>query len=147
MGQTIWVDIEGREKGELPDDNSIMLRLAEQLDKLADKLHVTKLTQFHDYSALSAEYADLSEEEIPHGKDNDPHGKAADGAWFDPQGALISVRTLCDHLTQHPEDLGFVPDAGQRHWPATLIQELKRCQAVLQDAAAHGRLFRFLIVS
>lgn len=146
MGHTIWVDIEGREKGKLPDDNSIMLRLAEQLDRLSDKLHVTKLTQFYDYSALAAEYADLSEE-IPPGKGNDPHGKAAGGAWFDPQDALVPVTALCDHLTQHPEDFGFVPDAGQRHWPATLIRELKRCQAVLQDAAAHGRRFRFLIVS
>jgi len=109
----------------VPDDNSIMLRLAEQLDSLSDKLQVTRLTQFHDYSALEAEYADFAEEEIPGGKGDAPQGKAAGGAWFDPQDALISVSTLCDHLTQHPEDLGFVPNAGQRHWPAKLIEELK----------------------
>jgi|SRR6185437_8205864 hypothetical protein len=146
MGHTIWVDIQGREKDKVPDDNSIMLRLAEQLDRLADKLHVAKLTQFYDYSALEAEYADLFEEQIPPGKGNYPHGKTG-GAWFDPQDALMSVRTFCDHLTQYPEDLGFVPAAGQRHWPATLIQELKGCQAMLEDAAARRRRFRLLIVS
>src|SRR6185312_6337794 len=132
------------EEGKVPDDNSIMLQLAEQLDRLADTLQVTKLTHFYDYSELAVAYAEFAEQAIPAGKGD---GKAAEEVWFDPQDALISLTTLCDHLTQHPEDLGFIPRAGQRHWPARLIEELKGCQAILQGAAAHGRRFRFLIVA
>jgi len=40
MGDTIWVDVQGRNKGDLPRDNSIMLRLKDELDRLADRLHV-----------------------------------------------------------------------------------------------------------
>jgi hypothetical protein len=145
MGHTIWVDVQGREKGTFPDDNSIMLRLADQLDRLSDKLYVAKLSQFYDYSVLAAEYADFLEDHSrPQGESND--GERPGGAWFDPKDALVSVRALYDHLTQHPEDLGFVPDAGRRHWPATLMQELKGCQSMLEDAAARSRRFRLLIV-
>ena|SRR6185312_4950856 len=88
MGHTIWVDIQGREKDKVPDDNSIMLRLAEQLDRLADKLHVAKLTQFYDYSALEAEYADLFEEQIPPGKGP---------AWQNGRSLVRSTR--CAHVS------------------------------------------------
>ncbi len=42
MGDTIWVDTQGRGKDELPSDNSIMLRFREELDNLSDKLRVSK---------------------------------------------------------------------------------------------------------
>ena len=56
MGDTIWVDVRGRSKDELPHDNSIMLRLKGDLDRLSTKLKVPKLSDFYDYSALEAEY-------------------------------------------------------------------------------------------
>lgn len=143
MGNTLWVDVEGRGKGEVPRDNSIMLRLKDELDRLADKLRVTRLSQFYDHSALEAECADLAEDLGIADAAN--RGEPA-GAWFEPARALAAVRAIHDHLVQHPEDLGFTADRRRSHWPASLMEELKDCQAALEAAASRGRKFRFLIV-
>ena len=147
MGHTIWVDVQGRGKGELPRDNSIMLRLKDELDRLADKLQVAKLSQFYDYSVLEEEYADVAEEaglmDAVKATSSGKHG----GAWFEAGPALAAVRTIHDHLLQHPEDLGFKADRGRSHWPDHLMDELKSCRATLEAALSGGRKFRFLIVA
>ncbi len=51
MGDTIWVDVEGRGPGELPADNSIILRLEKHLAKLSSKLNVSKLADFYAYES------------------------------------------------------------------------------------------------
>jgi hypothetical protein len=56
------------------------------------------------------------------------------------------VRTIHNHLTQKPEDLGFKAEPSRRHWPANLMKELQDCQTVLEKAVSQGRQFRFLIV-
>jgi hypothetical protein len=149
MGDTIWVDVQGRAADDLPPDNSIMLRLDKRLDKLAAKLGVAKLTGFYDYSEIEAQMADLvdgagaDEEEGPAGGDGDAAEK---GAWFDPAAALGAVRAIREHLAEHPDDLGFKPDASRQHWSDGLMEELGQCQAALENAQSAGRKFRFLIV-
>jgi hypothetical protein len=59
MGDTLWVDVCGRSKDDYPQDNSIMLRMKDQLDHLCRKLNVAKLTDFYDWSELAAQYGDL----------------------------------------------------------------------------------------
>lgn len=147
MGDTIWVDVRGRPPGEALPDNSLMLRLEKQLDRLCRKLNVPKLSEFYDYSELEAQYGDLGDDEGEPGE----AGPAGDdghegGVWFDPDPALAAVRALRDHLARHPEDLGFKPDRSRAHWPADLREELRYCQSVLEEAVARGRQFRFLIV-
>jgi hypothetical protein len=137
MGDTIWVDMQGRSKEELPSDNSIMLQLKDDLDGLSDKLRVPKLSEFYDYSELEAQYADLAEESDP----DEPRG-----TWFDPAPALSAVRAIHDHLTQHPEDLALANNPRRSHWPAYLMNELMNCQNTLDLALSRGRQFRFLIV-
>ncbi|HTC93853.1 MAG TPA: hypothetical protein VK699_10410 [Terriglobales bacterium] len=148
MGNTIWVDVEGRGKEELPNDSSIMLRLKDELDRLADKLGVTKLSQFHDYSVLASEHSDLLEDaHLMNNVEQAAGWNEIKGAWFEPASALVSVRAIYDHLTQHPENLGFTADQRRNHWPSALMEELKHCHATLETAASRGRKFRFLIVS
>jgi hypothetical protein len=137
MGNTIWVDVEGRAKDEVPRDNSIMLNLDEQLARLSDKLGVAKLGAFFDYSVLAEAYAEEADEEAA-------EGVAA--TWFDPALALSAVRALRRHLSERPGDLGFVPSRSQQHWPDALMKELAHCEEVLERAASQGRKFRFLIV-
>jgi hypothetical protein len=147
MGHTIWVDVEGRADDDLPSDNSMMLRLDKQLDKLAAKLGVARLTTFYDYSELEDEF-----DEPPDGEgDADDEGASAGdagsgGAWFDPAAALAAVRAIRQHLLRRPADLGFKPDAPRAHWPANLMEELEHVQGVLEDAAARNKRFRFMIV-
>jgi hypothetical protein len=144
VGDTIWVDVRGRSKGEPLQDNSIMLRLKGPLDRLSKKLKVAKLTDFYDYSELEAQYGDV-EEESDDGAELADDGQSR-GSWFDPGQALAAVRAIHNHLLKHPEDLGFKPDPSRAHWPVYLMDELKHCQTVLEDAVSRGRQFRFLIV-
>ena len=146
MGDTIWVDVEGRAEDELPSDNSIMLRLEKQLDRLAAKLGVPGLKTFYDYSELEAEFADLEEDAHPDESAEVADQTASRGTWFDPAAALTSVAAIREHLARHPADLGFKPDAPRSHWPADLTEELEHVRSVLEDAAARGKKFRFLIV-
>ncbi len=62
MGNTIWVEVQGRPTSETASDSSIMHRLMDNLDALAVKLHVRKLSEFYDYSALNATFAESDEE-------------------------------------------------------------------------------------
>jgi hypothetical protein len=141
MGDTIWVDVQGRAKDDLPHDNSIMLRLKDELDRLSDKLGVPKLSDFHDYSVLAAQFA----EEMGDGVETDDKVRPGE-MWFDPTQALAAVRAIHNHLTQKPEDLGFEGESSRRHWPGNLMKELQNCQTVLEKAVSQGRQFRFLIV-
>ena len=150
MGDTIWVDIQGRAEEDLPPDNSIMLRFEKPLERLSAKLGVAKLTDFYDYSAMEQELADfMDEEDADEGEAIDDTGEEASpqGTWFVPAPALAAVCAIHDHLVQYPEDLGLKPDASRKHWPAELMEELKHCRSVLEGAAAKGRKFRFLVVS
>lgn len=147
MGHTIWVDVQGRAKNDLPCDNSIMLRLKDQLDGLSEKLRVAKLSDFYDYSALDEQYGEFAEDaSAADGPGEAAEGTQSKGSWFHPAQALVAVRAIREHLTRHPEDLGLKVDAARRHWPDNVMEELQRCQAVLEDAAARGRQVRFLIV-
>ena len=147
MGDTIWVDVQGRRKDDLPRDNSIMLRLKAELDELSDKLGVSRLSQFYDDSELRATYADLIEE--PQGDTHttkDLETTTATAQWFDPTSALSAVRQLHDHLQRNSDALALPADRGRRHWRGTLLGELKNCELTLEKVAAQGRRFRFLIV-
>ena len=125
MGDTIWVDIEGRGPGESPADNSIILRLEKHLANLPSKLNVPKLADFYAYES----------------------GWFQKRRWFDPAKALTAINALYGHLEENPGNLGFEPDASRQHWPGMLMEELLECRRVLQGAIASGKKFRFLIVS
>lgn len=147
MGDTIWVDVQGRKKDELPRDNSIMLRLKSELDELSGRLSVPRLTQFYDDSELRAAYADLIEE--PEGDSHVAKAAKKETAtqfWFDPTPALTAVHQHIDHLERHPEELAFPGDRRRQHWRTTLLSELKDCESTLEKTASQDRLFRLLIV-
>ena len=146
MGNTLWVDVEGRAKDDLPGDNSIMLQVMNSLDGLCRKLRVAKLSDFYDYSALEDEFGEyLGDEEGVKG-DEESDNEQASGSWFDPGPVLIAVRTIRSHLEQHPEALHLKLDASSQHWPNMLMEELAECETALAEAVAQGRRFRFLIV-
>ena len=125
MGDTIWVDVEGRRSGDVPADNSIILRLEKQLAQLSNRLRVSKLADFYAYES----------------------GWLQKWRWFDPAKALAAINTIYDHLQHSPDDLGFEPTASRLHWQDLLMKELLECRRVLEAAVSTGKKFRFLIVS
>lgn len=125
MGDTIWIDVQGRGKGELPADNSIMLRLEKHLEEASSELKVAKLSSF--YVSAGSWFKKWT--------------------WFDPVPALEAVRAIHDHLTIDLNRLGFDPLPSQQSWPERLMKELRECRRVLEEAIAQGKKFRFLIVS
>jgi hypothetical protein len=142
VGTTIWVDVEGRPDDDVPPDHSIMLRLMDELDDLSDRLKVAKLSEFCDYSVIEAEYADeLEGLERPLDDKNYPCDR-----WFDPGRPLEAVRAVHDRLATDFTALRWVPDRSRDHWPEALIEELKHCRTVLEEASAGGRKFRLLVV-
>jgi hypothetical protein len=102
VGNTIWVDVEGRPEANLPPDNSIMLRLMDQLDGLADRLKVAKLSEFFDYIVVEAEYADLE-------ASSDAECDSS-GTWFDTKRALDAVRAIDNRLSEDFTALDWHPD-------------------------------------
>jgi hypothetical protein len=152
MGHTIWVEIKGRPTKETAQDSSIMHRLMDNLDALAGKLGVQKLSDFYDYSELERAYGDFDESEDSEDAAQEEPGKPtleqrqAKGKWFDSTVGVASVRKLREHLAARFADLGFVPDKSKGHWPKRLMDELTHTEAALNDAAAQGQQFRLLIV-
>ncbi|MEW6208265.1 MAG: hypothetical protein AB1631_07850 [Acidobacteriota bacterium] len=134
MGDTLWLEIkDGDETSGDEQDNSLMLRLQENLDALAEALGVPKLSQFFDYSLIAAEF--------------DEAGGLPDEAWFDAKDGLLAVDRLYTHLIAHFDDLGLRADQSQAHWPDGLLEELSYCRARLAEAVERGARFRLLIVS
>lgn len=154
MGHTIWVEINGRPLNETADDSSTMHRLMDNLDVLAGKLGVRKLSDFYDYSELEEAYADLSDEGEDTGDDGEEEPapkptleeRQAKGEWFDSVVGLDSVRRLHQRLTERFDDLGFKPDRSTAHWPKQLLDELSHTEAILSEAVSRGQRFRLLIV-
>lgn len=138
MSDTIWLEIsDGISKTGGERDNSIMLKLGEELDILAKKLGVPKLSSFYDNSALAHEYADeLEDVDIP----------PIDPVWFDAGVGGQAVGALLSALREGTAELGTKLDASHHDWPAMLLQELEYCRAALTEAARHGQRFHFLVV-
>ena len=132
MGDTIWVDVEGRTQDEELSDNSIMLRLKDDLDALSQALGVAKLSDFYDYSELAAQYGAA--------------GDSQAGCWFEAGPALEAVRAIAGYLSQRPDAMDFSHKSGRSHWPQTVIRELNHCDTMLERAVSQRRKFRFLIV-
>ena len=141
VGNTIWVEVEGRSKDDLPPDSSITLRLIKQLDELSDRLNVAKLSEFFDYSVVEDEFTEeLAELERAAADEN-----KSSVTWFDPARPLEAVRALHDQLSADFTALRWVPDRSRNHWPAALVDELKRCRRTLEEAQERRQQCRLLI--
>lgn len=133
MGSTIWIEAKGRPGDETHSDLSILKALDKELDVLADKLGVVKLTDFYDYRQLLEEFGDDGEG-LP------------DPSWFDSAKGLHTVKSLRDLLERDFDALNWKPDDSTRHFPKSLSEDLEFCQTILEEAVARGQPFRLLIV-
>ena len=127
MGNTIWIDVQDRPAAETHEDLSVLHALTEQCDALAKRLGITPPSAFYDYSPL------LPEEH-------------ASPSWFDANQGLEAMTALHGVLAEDFGRLRWTPDASQRHWPKSLLNELTFCDRILVEAARDARPFRLMIV-
>jgi hypothetical protein len=120
-------------------DHSFPLLLETELDALADRLGVPRLSAFYDHSALASEYA----EELGEVADA---GEPAAATWFDAQACRATVVALLDELRARPETLRFKARSSTSHWPASLLDDLDDLKSGLDEAVARGHKCRLLIV-
>ena len=139
MGNTLWIESRGRPRAETQRDLSILGKLDRELDKLAMRLGVTTLSSFYDDSVLIESYAELAEEAAV--KAESPVPK-----WFDSIKGLETIKALRDRLQNDFGEVNWRPEKSKQHWPQHLLDEMKFCQAVLEDAVAQEQQFRLLIV-
>ena len=155
MGNTIWVEVRGRPVKETANDSSTMYRLMDNLDALAQRLGVAKLSGFYDFSALEEAYGDLDETDDDDSADEETaeeereltlEERQAKGEWFDSAEGLKAIRALRQRLAEHFDELGFTPSQSTGHWPKQLMDELTITERILEAAAASQQDFRLLIV-
>ena len=127
MGMTIWIDIEGRNPQDPIDDHSIMLRLEDNLAKIAKLKGVPKLTEFYVCSGGLFTFFRPSK-------------------WHDPSKALATLVVIQQHLLQHPDDLGYKVTESTKHWPSALMDELASCRGILEKAIQEKKKIRLLLV-
>jgi len=145
VGHTIWIDTKGRPEAE-HTDMSVLLRLDKELDALAEKLGVEKLTNFYDYSVLQDEYGDLDEAGEEDADETGEESETPAGSWFDSAKGLQTVKALRSQLLKDFSALSWAPDESRRHWPQSLLEDLELCESTLSEAVANGWQFRLLIV-
>lgn len=132
MGHTLWIQVRGC-PAETHDDMNVLERLATELDALAERRGVAKLSSFFDYSELERAY--------------DPDGEAiCEPCWFDAKIGLAAFTMLRSTLEHEFSALAWTAGPSRSHWPTTVLDELRRCEQALLDAVAKGREFRLLVV-
>jgi hypothetical protein len=157
MGDTIWVEIDGRPLEETGTDLSFLLRAIESLDELAVRLGVAKPGGFLDYTELEREAesiinppedVDEAMEEVDEAPESVARREAV-GAWFDAPAGLATVRALRRHLEAHPNAARIdLPgsDEDKERYRSELMEDLRTCERLVGEAAAEGRRFRLLVV-
>jgi len=133
MGHTIWIDVDGRSGTETHHDMGVLHRLDKHLDALAEKLGVTRLTAFYDYRELNAAY-DEAGEELPGPE------------WFDSAKGLEAFTALRLRLEEDWDAINWKPDKSEQHWPQSLMDDLRFCESLLEQAVLKGQRFRLMIV-
>jgi hypothetical protein len=129
VGNTIWIDVQGRSGAETHEDLAILHALSTPLDALATALGVTAPSAFYDYAAL-----------LPVEDDARP-------SWFDATRGLESMAALQKALGEDFRRLCWTPDASQEHWKESLMNELSFCERILAEASRDARPFRLMIVA
>jgi len=137
MSDTIWLEVtDGEEKSGGERDNSIMLKLAQELDALAERLDVPKLSSFYDNSALADAYAGEIEGDFP----------PVESVWFEAAAGRRVVDAVLAELRRNGAAVRFPREPSRSHWPSALLDELEYCQASLVRAEQRRLRFHLLIV-
>lgn len=146
MGNTLWLNIRKGDSIECnQSDHSIMYNLDVQLDGIARRLGVRRLSDYYDWSDLEDDFLAEMGEDQDEG-DADGERSIDDLEWFDPRQGLATVEALLKHIHEHPDLFLFENDSSRSHWRNMLLDELEDCRSVLADAAQEGRSFHLAVL-
>ena len=140
MSSAIWINAlkEGKVTSNEVDRWAI-LKFADKLDALCDKLAITKLSDFHDTTDLEANLAPEEEddEDLP-----DTYELMAEkGKWFSPRTGIEVMDSLFESLKAKPVRFGLITDHS-----AEVLTDLEECRLVLQELENEGSMFHLCIV-
>ncbi len=138
MSDTIWLEVfDGTDKTGGDRDNSMILRLGDELAAVATRLGVPKLSTFYDSSALADAYAsEFEDAELP----------PVEPVWFDAADGLQAVAALLEAVRGGSMQARLKLDATRSRWSEMLLEELQYCHGALSHAAERGQRFHFLVV-
>jgi hypothetical protein len=148
MGSTVWIEVEGRPGAETHNDMNVLLQLEKPLDALAEKLGVSKLSSFFDWSVMDA----AADAELPaisgavELEAGDGTATPPDASWSGSASGLAAITALRRRLEEDWDALAWTPERSQQHWAKSLMEDLRFCQTILEDAVETGRRFRLVIV-
>jgi hypothetical protein len=134
VGNTIWIEVQGRPVEGTHHDMNVLNALSKPLGVLARKLGVNAPSDFLDYTELLAAY-DESDDELP------------GPAWFDSGKGLETFRALRISLENDFGALEWKPEESQQHYPQRLLDHLRFCESILEEAVANAEKFRLLVVA
>ena len=139
MSSAIWINAlkDGKVTGNEVDRWAI-LRFADKLDALCDKLGIAKLSDFHDTTDLEANLAPEEEDEdFP----DTYELMAQKGKWFPPRAGIEVMEPLIESLKAKPVRFGLMTDHS-----AEVLTDLEECRVVLQELETEGSMFHLCIV-
>ena len=140
MGNAIWIQTQDKQDAPDSDRDLIYINdLSDLLDMLCEKMGVTEIVDFHDYSEMAKEF----EEEFKEAGINEPDPEAQ---WYDPEPALTTFNALISALEKDFSQLEYTPEGTDDQTENELMDELRYCQTFLQNAIAVGQKFRLLIL-
>jgi hypothetical protein len=154
MGSAIWIEIKGRPFKETAYDCCKILRLDDELDEVAIRHELSKLSSFFDWT----EMARLAELEISEDADLKPEFRDLTGEplavreqtgdWFDSSQGLKTIQTLQGRLNEIDEAIRSRTSSAKdfERYRGELLDELKLCERFLTEAVAAGQPFRLLVV-
>jgi hypothetical protein len=162
MGSAIWIEIRGRPFKETADDCCKMHRLADELDDLATRLGVRKLSRFFDWTEMAraadaetayCEFRDGLREEEPEPEfrniTSEPLAtRDQEGEWFDSSQGLGTIQALRSYLDEHAEAIELSANSVEdlERYRRELLAEFQLCEQLLIEAVASGQQFRLVIV-
>jgi len=162
MGSAIWIEVRGRPFKETADDCCKMDRLADELDDVATRLGVPKLSSFFDWTEMTraadaetayCELRDGLREEEPEPEFRDITGeplaiREKTGEWFDSGQGLRTIQAVRTDLNQHANAVPLPTHSPEdfERYRRELLEEFQLCERFLVEAVASGQQFRLVIV-
>ena len=145
MGMTLWIHtLENGHYSQESEDHSLMHRHSEALDTLCDRLELTRLSAFFDFTDLEYNYGEELDDSCNDDAEPDPvtglgYG-IADMQWFEAEPGLKTISGLHQAVSAMA-----LPELGpvQR---SQLLSELENCLQVLEGAVANSGYFHLAVL-
>jgi len=141
MGTTIWVLSKNKTTEGDDWDHSALFYAVEKLDLICDRLGLSKLSTFLDWTDFDLNMSEDEDEEFP---DEDVLIDRA--SWFNPSEALPMLRALREYVARNESEIVSLLEQGKEHLSEDLLEDLDDCISKVEKIATEGDLFHFCVV-